>query len=217
MWGAALRQGDWRGYHNSVSKRRRPEQNTETAPGGQAAPGAQAASGVRGERPSKSQLKREMSELQALGERLIALPPAKLRAMPIGENLIDAVQTAQRITAHEGLRRQRQYIGKLMREVDPQPLRDALDADGAQHRVQVQAMHAAERWRERLVNEPAALAAFEAAHPGAGETVAPLVAKLRARAGAAPDARAYRALYRSLLGVLSGEPDSTTPLGKEPR
>lgn len=213
-----------------MSKRRR------SAPDTDAARGDDDVRGPRGDRPSKSQLKREMSELQALGERLIALPPAKLRSMPIGEGLIDAVLTAQRIKAHEGLRRQRQYIGKLMRDVDPQPLRDALDADGAQHRAQVQAMHAAERWRERLVNEPAALEAFQAAHPGAGETIAPLVAKLRVRAGAgagsgaganpgagrgardtaAPDARAYRALYRSLLGILSGATDSTNTLAKEP-
>ncbi len=188
------RQGDRRGYHNSVNKSRRPDPQPEHPPR---------------ERPSKSQLKREMTELQALGERLLALPPAKLRGLPIGEDLIEAVELAQRITARGGLKRQRQYIGRLMRDCDPQPLRDALDADGAQQRLEVEAMHAAERWRERLLSENDALARFDAEHPGAGATIEPLLAQLRAQAGRDPSGGAYRALYRALRDVLAGAQPGT--------
>ncbi|MCL4743921.1 MAG: DUF615 domain-containing protein [Burkholderiaceae bacterium] len=190
-----MRRGDGRGYHNSVNKRQRPDPKPEQP---------------ARERPSKSQLKREMSELQALGERLLALPAAKLRGLPIGEDLIEAVELAQRITAREGLRRQRQYIGRLMRDTDPQPLRDALDADGAQHRLEVETMHAAERWRERLLNETDALARFDAAHPGAGATIAALVAQVRATGAREAGASAHRALYRTLRDILGAEQASTT-------
>lgn len=80
------------------------------------------------ERPSKSQRKREMHELQALGERLVALPEARLRAMPLPPELLDAVLEARAISARGGRKRQLQYIGRLMREVDAEPIRAALAA-----------------------------------------------------------------------------------------
>ena len=72
---------------------------------------------------SKSERKRQMHALQDLGERLVALPEADLATIPINdERLRDAVQTARRITARGGLKRQLQFIGKLMRSIDPSPL-----------------------------------------------------------------------------------------------
>jgi len=111
-------------------------------------------------RPSKSQRKRDMTALQSLGEELLALQPSKLLALPLPPALAEAIELARRITSHEGLRRQRQYIGRLMRDVDPAPIRAALDRDGTGHRAEVAAMHAAERWRERLLADPQALAEF---------------------------------------------------------
>jgi ribosome-associated protein len=74
-------------------------------------------------KPSKSARKREYLALQKLGEELITLKPSDLDALPLDENLRDAVMEAQQIKAHGALRRQKQYIGKLMRHLDPEPLR----------------------------------------------------------------------------------------------
>ena len=80
------------------------------------------------EPPSKSARKRAAHAAQALGERLIGLKEADLARVPLPETLRDAVREARRIKARGGLVRQKQYIGKLMRELDPQPIEAALDA-----------------------------------------------------------------------------------------
>src|SRR3954453_7971311 len=101
--------------------------------------------------PSKSQRKRAMHDLQALGERLIALDPARLAQLELPERLADALVQARGITRHEARRRQMQFIGKLMRDVDPEPLKAALarwqqgpDADRARF-AQL------EQWRDRML------------------------------------------------------------------
>src|SRR5262245_66455055 len=76
---------------------------------------------------SKTKRKQEMHELQALGVALVALTQAQLDGLSLAPDLHQAVLEAKRITAHGGRRRQMQYIGKLMREVDPAPIRARLD------------------------------------------------------------------------------------------
>ena len=78
-------------------------------------------------KPSKSARKREYLALQKLGEELVTLRESDLRSMPLDEDLLEAVQEARRIKAHGALRRQKQYIGKLMRHVDPEPINAALE------------------------------------------------------------------------------------------
>jgi ribosome-associated protein len=80
------------------------------------------------ERPSKSSRKRAAHAAQALGERLIALKESDLVRLPIPENLLDAVREARRIKARGGLARQKQYIGKLMRDLDTAAIEDALQS-----------------------------------------------------------------------------------------
>ncbi|MEY3338761.1 MAG: hypothetical protein RL245_1753 [Pseudomonadota bacterium] len=80
------------------------------------------------ERPSKSSRKRAAHAAQALGERLIALKESDLVRLPIPENLLDAVREARRIKARGGLARQKQYIGKLMRDLDTEAIEDALQS-----------------------------------------------------------------------------------------
>jgi len=87
------------------------------------------------EQKSKSQLKREMSALQAMGERLVKLTANQIGAMEMPEDLREAVLFARTLKKHEALRRQMQYIGALMREVDPEPIRKALDNIGRGRRV----------------------------------------------------------------------------------
>lgn len=163
-------------------------------------------------KPSKSQLKRDMTALQELGEELLRLQPSRLKRLPLPPDLVDAIELAQRITSREGLRRQRQYIGRLMRDVDAQPIRDALSVDGTRHRSEVARMHTAEHWRDRLLAEPDALAQFLAEHPVAADTAvdgpdgwkerieAARLEKTRDQPG-----RGYRDLYRHLYRLLESE------------
>ena len=77
-------------------------------------------------KPSKSARKREYLALQKLGEELIALRQAELDRLPLDEGLLEAIMEARQIKAHGALRRQKQYIGKLMRHIDPEPLREEM-------------------------------------------------------------------------------------------
>src|SRR6185503_12252915 len=86
------------------------------------------------ERPSKSERKRRSDDLQSLGEALIDLPDSELNALPLPDNLREAVLLARKITAHGGLYRQKQYIGKLMRKLDAEPIRAALPSHRAMAR-----------------------------------------------------------------------------------
>ncbi|MGD9841617.1 MAG: ribosome biogenesis factor YjgA [Steroidobacteraceae bacterium] len=105
------------------------------------------------EGPSKSLLKRQSTELQQLGESLIELTPDELDALQLPEKLRDAIDVAKRITAHGGLYRQKQFIGKLMRKFDVEPIRAALEAMRQLHRTDVLRLRRAEHWRDRLLSE----------------------------------------------------------------
>ncbi|BAN23785.1 ribosome biogenesis factor YjgA [Caballeronia insecticola] len=121
------------------------------------------------DRPSKSQLKRDMHALQELGEALIALPKDALKRMPMPENLGDAVRAARRITDHEGKRRQVQYVGKVMRsltEDEVGALRTALDTQRGVNKSETARLHWIERTREQLLADDAALTEFIRKHPG---------------------------------------------------
>lgn len=78
------------------------------------------------EPPSKTQRKRMMHDLQELGAELVVLDPSKIAMLGLPEPLADAIALARRLTRHEAKRRQMQYIGRLMRDVDPVPLRETL-------------------------------------------------------------------------------------------
>lgn len=119
------------------------------------------------ERPNKSALKRESDELQSLGEALIAMAPSELDQLNLPEKLRDAVDVAKRITAHGGLYRQKQYIGKLMRALDVTPIRAALDLKKQKQRTEVLRFKRIEQWRERLRRETGALDALMQQYPNA--------------------------------------------------
>ena len=103
-------------------------------------------------RPSKTQRKKAMLALQALGERLVALPESRLRAVPLEAGLRDAINHARSIRSHEGRRRQLQFIGKLMRSADAEAIEASLAGDDATHSRQVAVHHAAEQWRDGLID-----------------------------------------------------------------
>ena len=110
------------------------------------------------DRPSKSARKREAAAAQDLGTRLIALRESDLAALNLPEQLFDAIMLAKRITARGGLARQRQYIGKLMRDIDPAPIESLLSARSRSTAADAEKHKRVEAWRARLLGEgPAAL------------------------------------------------------------
>lgn len=119
------------------------------------------------EKPSKSALKRTMHDLQALGVELVALSVDQLKKIELPEELHEAVRNAQRYTQHEAHRRQLQYIGKLMRNLDPQPIQAALDELKGLSAAANARMHALERLRERFLADEKVIGEIATDHPGA--------------------------------------------------
>ena len=105
------------------------------------------------ERPSKSARKRAAHAAQDLGETLIRLRDAELEALGLPERLTEALIEARRIPSRAGGARQRQYIGKLMRDIDLEPIRAALAARSERDALESQLFKRAEDWRERLIVE----------------------------------------------------------------
>ncbi|HVC31034.1 MAG TPA: ribosome biogenesis factor YjgA [Steroidobacteraceae bacterium] len=119
------------------------------------------------ERQSKSERKRAAHAAQDLGEALIGLRESDLEALALPERLTDAVREARRITSRAAGARQRQYIGKLMRDIDPDPIRAALAARSERDAIETQLFKRAESWRERLILEgEGALEELESLRPG---------------------------------------------------
>src|SRR5436190_21511339 len=100
-----------------------------------------------GEFVSRTKKKQAVEELQKLGAALVELPPVTLEALELPAVLLAAVLDAQRITSHEARRRQIQYIGKIMRKVDPEPVRAALAAVGGQSAAACVRQNPLEGWR----------------------------------------------------------------------
>lgn len=102
--------------------------------------------------PSKTRRKKESASLQALGEALIDLPPEALEELQLPDRLKEALNDARRIRKHEALRRQRQFVGRLMRDVDPAPIREFLQSRDTGLKEETRLFHAAETWRRRLID-----------------------------------------------------------------
>jgi len=139
--------------------------------------------------PSKTARKRDSSDRQALGEALLGLTAARRQTLALPDGLVNALDEAARIRDFEGRRRQLQYVGKLMRRLDDDTLaaiRCALDAQARGSARETLALHAAERWRERLVADDSALDEWLVAHPGT-DTQALRALIRQARREATPD------------------------------
>jgi len=114
------------------------------------------------DRPSKSELKRRVEALQKAGEALIDLTEGKLAKMPLPDELRRAVAEAAKIRKkHAAFKRQRQYIGKLMREIDAEPILEALNDLETTHLAETSRFHEIEHWRDALLGDNAADALTE--------------------------------------------------------
>lgn len=149
--------------------------------------------------PSKSQKKRDMIALQKLGAELVGLSSDQLKKMGLPERLYEAVRDAQRITAHEAKRRQLQFIGKIMRDVDPEPIREVLDEIKGVSSTAIARQHALEGLRTRLMENEDALGDIARDYPGADlQYLRQLRRNALKEAEKGKPPRAYRELFRQL-------------------
>jgi ribosome-associated protein len=167
---------------------------------------------------SRTELKRESTELQKLGEDLLTLRPELMARLDLSDKLRDAVLEAKRITNFEGKRRQMQFIGKLMRLLEPAVLDDVRTVLAEQHSGSAEEnlrLHQAEMWRDRLISEDDALGEWLTSH---AETDAQQLRALirQARKDAQPEkpgaavrhGRAYRDIFQIVREQLAHVPDA---------
>src|SRR4051812_28816709 len=160
-------------------------------------------------RPSKSARKRAAAAAQDLGQRLIELKESELAALGLPEKLFDAIMLAKRITARGGLARQRQYIGKLMRDLDPLPIEAALGARSRTDAADAEKHKRVEAWRTRLLLEgSAALDDLLRWCPGADRKSLQALMNKASSERADPRSRevASRELFRAVRGLFEPSP-----------
>ncbi len=156
---------------------------------------------------SKTRKKKDMQALQDLGVQLVELNEQQLETMQLPESLLAAVLEARRLTKHEARRRQLQYIGRLMRDLDAAPIRDRLEQWLGQGREHTAQLHALERWREELLATDPALARFLQQYPGAdSQRLRSLIRNARREQGTALPPKSYRELFRALREITTEEP-----------
>lgn len=152
---------------------------------------------------SKTQIKQQMTALQQLGAALLDLPDAELDRLHLDETLLTALRELRRLSGFEARRRHMQYIGKLMRLADAEGLRAAVAAYQAGNTRRRQQ---AERWRERLIADDAAMSEWLAAHPhGDQRRLRALVREARAQIARQPQAargKHYRDLFQAIRDAL---------------
>ena len=150
---------------------------------------------------SRTKKKQAVEELQRLGAALIALPARELDALDLPAALLAAVREAQRITSHEAKRRQVQFIGKVMRKLDPAPVRAAVAAIARQSGATRARQKRLEQWRGRLIADDAALTEFAGAHAGTDlQEMRTLIRNARKEIAQSKPPRAQRELFRILRG-----------------
>jgi ribosome-associated protein len=165
---------------------------------------------------SRAKQKAESDALQKLGIALLDLPQSRWEKLDLPEKLFDALKEAKRITNHEGRRRQLQFIGKLMRKIDPQPIEAAVTAYKKGSAEDTLALHRAEKWRDDLIADDTALERWMSEHP---DTDAQHLRSLlrAAKKALVPDAAAgeaqrqnkvYREIFQLVKASLQVQPAS---------
>lgn len=144
-----------------------------------------------------------MTELQDIGAQMVALSAGQLAQIALPERLLEAILEAQRIRDFEGRRRQLQYIGKLMREVDPAPIRASLEQWHGVAREHTASQRLTERWRERLLADDGALATFATEYAGSDlQHLRTLVASVKRDRAAGRPPKNYRELFRAVRDII---------------
>lgn len=164
------------------------------------------------DRPSKSQLKREMTALQKLGEELVAEPKERVKRLPMPEDVRDAILECQNIKDHEGRRRQLQYVGKKMRGLEEEEvaaIQKMLDSWRGQSKADTAALHALERRRDKLLKDDKALTELLADYPDANaQQLRTMIRNARKEQAENKPPKAYREIFRILKELQSGTPQT---------
>jgi ribosome-associated protein len=160
------------------------------------------------QRPSKTQLKEQSHSLQKLGAEVAELSEDRLERTPMPESLREAIREYRRTRSHEGRRRQLQFIGKLMRSADEEPLREAVAEAKLGSARETLLLHECERWRDELIADDAALTRWQDLHADSdAQRLRSLVrAARRDAAGLVPEARqprSFRELFQYLKPFLA--------------
>lgn len=162
-------------------------------------------------RPSRTQLKAQMLDLQTLGQELCDMPATRLAQTAMPERLREAIAEYHRTRSFEGKRRQMQYIGKQMRAADDAPLREAVAAFKLGSAKDSLRLHLAERWRDQMVASDEALTRWASEHPGSDlQQLRSLVRTARTDTARAPEQRSGRG-YRALFQFVKPWLDADAP------
>lgn len=160
------------------------------------------------DRPSKSQLKREMTALQKLGAELIAEPRERVKRVPMPEDVRDAILECQTITDHEGRRRQLQYVGKKMRTLEEEEvalIRKTIDSWKQPSKAETAALHAIERRRDKLLADDGALTELRAQYPELDvQQMRTLIRNARREQAESKPPKAYREIFQVLKQLQTG-------------
>ncbi|MEZ9060036.1 ribosome biogenesis factor YjgA [Vibrio pelagius] len=155
---------------------------------------------------SKTEMKEDMEALQKLGEELVELKPSVLEKFPLSEDLAEAIKDAQRFK-NEAKRRQLQYIGKVMRNEDPEPIQAALDKVRNKHSQATAELHKLEQLRDRIVEDgDTAISEVVEAHPEADrQRLRQLARQANKEKKAGKPAKAYREIFQVLKELKQDE------------
>lgn len=153
--------------------------------------------------PSKTKIKKQMIELQDLGEVIANLPKEKLRQLDLPENLMEACIEYKRITKFGAIKRQLQYIGRLMRDIDPEPINAKLEAWNGTSRQHTAWLHQVEQWRDRIIEDDTALTELLAAHPEAdAQHLRTLIRNAKKEKELAKPPKNYREIFQVLREII---------------
>lgn len=159
---------------------------------------------------SKTRLKAIADEQQAIGKKLVELPKDKLNKLNLPESLLDAVLEARRLTANGAIRRQLQYIGRLMREIDITPIEDQLHRWEGKHTEENAYFHQLENWRTRLLQNSQAVADFIAIYPATdSQQLRTLIRNAQKEMAANKPPKSSRELFKLLREISAMKDDNT--------
>lgn len=159
---------------------------------------------------SKTRRKRQMAELQDVGAELVKLSPEQLARLDLPETLREAVLDCQGITKHEARRRQMQWIGKIMRNIDAAPIADKLASLQAPTKKQTALFHVAEKWRDDLLADAAAIDRFAREFPNAdSHRIGVLAQAARAERAAKRAPKHFRELFHLLNAAVQQQAADT--------
>lgn len=161
---------------------------------------------------SKTKRKAAMDELQDIGATLIELPKEKLAKLDLPEILVDAIREAKRITANGATRRQLQYIGRIMRNVDTAPILDQLQRWEGKHTAENAYFHRLENWRTRLIAEEGVLSEFMLQYPNVdSQQIRTLIRNARREEAANKPPKSSRELFKLLREITAESGQEALP------